>query len=352
MTEHPLPSLPYAHGGPAGSGRLRVTPEDFQVFEIPVCEPDGAGEHVWLHVRKRGANTDWVARQLARHAGVPPKDVSYAGRKDRHAVTEQWFSVRVPIRTEVDWSGLGDDEFQILRAERHSRKLRRGALNGNRFVLRIRDCECDPAVLEDRLQRIAARGFPNYFGPQRFGRDGGNIAAAGRMFEGQGRRPPRNQRSLYLSAARSLLFNQVLARRVADASWDQVLPGEVLNLDGRRACFNAEPDDQTLAARCLAGEIHPTGPLWGRGRSQVRDDCANLEEAVLADDAIFREGLEKAGMEQERRALRVNGLALQWQLDGNVLQLEFQLPSGSFATSLLRECLSCEDASGAAEESE
>jgi tRNA pseudouridine13 synthase len=345
--------LPYAFGGPAGVGKLRVEPEDFVVREIPICEPDGAGEHVWLWVRKRNANTEWVARQLARYAGVTPREVSFAGLKDRRAVTEQWYSVQLPGKADPEWSDARIDGVEILRAARHSRKLKRGALRGNAFVIRIREFSGARAELETRLDAIARRGIPNYFGEQRFGRDGGNLDAAIAMLNGGGARTPRHLRGLYLSALRSLLFNRVLAARVADGSWERPLPGDVLQLDGRRAWFPADPDDATLAQRVQTLEIHPTGPLWGRGAPATQAEALHLETGCLAQFADICVGLERAGLEQDRRALRVavRELSWTWEADDR-LCLGFTLPTGSYATALLRELVRSETEAAEGEDEE
>lgn len=332
--------LPFAFGGPIGSGQLRIEPEDFIVRELPICEPDGAGEHVWLWVRKRNANTEWVARQLARFAGVTPREVSYAGLKDRHAVTEQWFSIQLPGKADPDWTAAGVEGVEILRVARHSRKLKRGALRGNAFELRIRALNVAHADVEARLQAIATRGMPNYFGEQRFGRDGGNIAAAAAMLRGEGPRLERHMRSLYLSAARSYLFNQVLAERVAEGYWEQVLPGDALQLDGRRAWFVEDAQDASIETRMRALEIHPTGPLWGRGVLATQSAAASLEKACLASFVDLCNGLERAGLEQDRRALRVRVGALTWRWEADdCLVIQFELPAGSYATAVLRELI-------------
>jgi tRNA pseudouridine13 synthase len=334
------PALPCAWGGPAGQARLRVTPEDFQVTEIPVCLPEGQGEHLWLRVRKRDSNTEWVAKQLARWAGVGPAQVSYAGLKDRHAVTEQWFSIHLPGQADPDPGALTSDEFRIEEMARHSRKLRRGALKGNRFVLRLRDWQGDKDLLEQRLHSIASGGVPNYFGEQRFGHDGGNLEQARRLFAGELKKCPRHQRGLYLSAARSWLFNQIAARRVADGSWNQALPGDFLQLDGRHAGFVAEADDSELAARLNAMEVHPTGPLWGRGRPQTGESRTQWEAEQLAACADWCEGLERAGLDLGRRALRVRveDLRREWE-DERILVLAFSLTAGAYATMVVRELM-------------
>lgn len=334
------PALPYAFGGPVGTGLLRAEPEDFQVQEIGICEPDGAGEHVWLWVRKRNANTEWVARQLARFAGVTPREVSYAGLKDRHAVTEQWFSVQLPGKADPDWSTARIEGVEILRAERHSRKLKRGALRGNRFRLHVRGYTGSRADLETRVAAIVGQGVPNFFGVQRFGRDGQNLTAAAAMLRGEGPRVDRHVRGLYLSAARSFLFNQVLAARVASASWAQVLLGDALQLDGSRSWFIADGSDPTLEQRIADLAVHPTGPLWGRGALGTQAAANELEAATLAAYSDWCKGLEHAGLEQDRRALRVavRDIEAQW-LDENDLVFQFSLPSGCYATTVLRELI-------------
>ena len=155
--------LPYAYGNPPLTAVLRSTPEDFQVEEILGYDADGNGEHALLWVEKRGANTDWVARELAKFAGIPPLNVGYAGLKDRHAVTRQTFSVQLAGKPDPDWSAFPAEGVKVLAATRHTRKLKRGALRGNRFVLVLRQVDGDRAVADQILKQIAQRGVPNYF---------------------------------------------------------------------------------------------------------------------------------------------------------------------------------------------
>ncbi|MCC8999551.1 MAG: tRNA pseudouridine(13) synthase TruD [Candidatus Contendobacter sp.] len=339
MTEVlPMIPLPYAYGQPHLSGRLRATPEDFQVREELDFSLDGAGEHAWLWVRKRGANTEWVVKRLAEWAGVAPSAVSYAGLKDRHAVTEQWFSVHLPGRAEPDWTAGDDPDFTVLKAVRHSRKLRRGALSGNTFRIVIRELDGDPAELATRLNLIAAHGVPHYFGEQRFGREGGNLERAEAMLSGREKVRDRHRRSLYLSAARSELFNAVLARRVHDQNWNQALPGEVLMLAGSHSIFAAAEVDETLQQRVAAFDVHPTGPLWGVGELRSSGAVRELEESVAATLPIFRDGLAAAGLDQERRALRLmaQDAALEWP-EPRTAVISFRLPAGAYATTVVRE---------------
>ena len=331
-----MSELPFACGAVPLTARLRVAPEDFIVEEILGYDADGAGEHALLWVEKRGANTDWVARELARFAEVPPVNVGYAGLKDRHAVTRQAFSVQLPGRPDPDWSALPYAEVKVLAATRHSRKLKRGALRGNRFVLTLREVHGEREAAERVLQQIAARGVPNYFGEQRFGREGGNLAQARAMFAG--RRMDRDKRSILLSAARSQIFNSVLAARVEQGTWDTALPGEIWSLAGSRSWFGPEPFGDALAGRLAQGDIHPSGPLWGEGEPPATDVVGALEHQVAAEHADLAEGLAKARMEHERRALRLMPKDLRWRwLDDAILELAFELPAGAYATVVVRE---------------
>ena len=331
-----MSELPFACGVPPLTGHLRARPEDFQVEEILGYDADGAGEHALLWVEKRGANTDWVARELAKFAGVSPVAVGYAGMKDRHALTRQAFSVQLAGKPDPDWSAFPHAQVNVLAATRHSRKLKRGALRGNRFVLVLREAQGDRALAAQVLQQIAARGVPNYFGEQRFGREGGNLAQARAMFAG--RRVDRDKRSLLLSAARSQIFNEVLAARVERGNWDAALDGEIWSLAGSRSWFGPEPFGDALAARLASGDIHPSGPLWGQGEPPSQGKAGALEREVAAANADLVAGLAAARMDQERRPLRLLPKELKWRwLDDAALELSFELPAGAYATVVVRD---------------
>jgi tRNA pseudouridine13 synthase len=329
-------ALPLAHGPAPLRGILRAVPEDFFVDEDLGFAPDGSGEHVFVRIEKRGANTDWVARQLARFAGVGPGAVSYAGMKDRHAVTRQTFSVHLPGKRDPDWMSLRDDEFHVLDVARHRRKLPRGVLKGNAFRIVVRDAAGDVDAVAARIDTIRREGVPNYFGEQRFGSDGRNLERARALFGGA--RVPRHEHGILLSAARSYLFNRVLAERVRGGSWNRALPGDVWMLAGSNSIFGPEPLSDDLLARQAGGDIAPTGPLWGAGELRTTDAAAAIEQAIGASDADLLAGLAANGLRQERRSLVLAApdLAAEW-LSPTSLQLSFSLKKGSYATVIIRE---------------
>jgi len=335
----PTLALPFAHGGPVLRGHLRARDEDFQVEEVLGYDPSGDGEHVFLTLRKRGRNTHDVARTLARHAGVAQVAVGYAGLKDRNAVTTQSFTVQMPGRDTPDWAAVCDDSLQILAVARHHRKIRRGGLRGNRFVIRITAVEGEHDAAEPCLQRIAAHGVPNYFGSQRFGRGGSNLPRAEALFNGSGRRPGREQRGLILSAARAQLFNQVLAARVAAANWDTGLRGDVMSLAGSGRQFHYDAADASLPERVERLDVHPTGPLCGRPSRALQTDAdsAQIESQALAPWQAWIDGLARLGLDADRRALRLAVDALDWSWQEDALTVSFELTAGAYATSVLRE---------------
>jgi tRNA pseudouridine13 synthase len=342
--------VPRAHGEAPASGRIRCEPEDFHVEEILGFDPDGAGAHALLFVEKRGANTGWVAAQLARHAGVQTRDVGFSGRKDRHAVTRQAFSLPVPkdfdVARALDWRGEG---YVVVHAARHGRKLRPGSHRANRFELRVRELRGAPAAIEACLGGIARQGVPNYFGPQRFGREGANLRRALDWAAGTGTPRDRHERAFALSAARSFLFNEVLAARVRRGDWNRLLAGEAVMLDGRASFFAAPVIDATLEQRCVAMDVHPSGPLPGGGESPATSTALQVETDALASRSDLIALLVSERLEHERRSLRLPVREFDWSFEGlDQLMLRFTLPRGAFATAVLQELLA--DAWDAGEE--
>jgi len=332
-----LPDWARALGPTLFKARIRSAVDDFVVSEQLEFEFSNDGEHDWLFVEKIGANTHWVGEQLAQHAGIKPRDVGYAGLKDRYAVTQQWFSVRRPSVEGTDWQSFEAEGVRIVEQHLHRRKLRRGAHRGNAFRIALRDDEIalrQEDVVE-RLSKIESRGVPNYFGEQRFGRDGSNVDLGRSLFGG--RRLTRNKRSIALSAVRSFLFNQILDTRVRDGSWERILPGELANLDGSGSVFPVDDVSSDITARCAAFDIHPTATLWGSGTPLGSHIVAEMEKDATADYSDLCDGLISAKVDASSRPLRVRVQDLRWEFEDDALWLEFLLPKGAFATTVLRE---------------
>ncbi len=334
-------TYPYAYGIPDSKAIIRSQPEDFQVEEQLSFQPEGEGEHVFLYLQKRNTNTEWLAKELARFSGVPLRDVSYAGLKDRKAITSQWFSIRMPAMDVPDWKDLESEDLKLLQTTRHRRKLRRGALAQNRFRLRLRELDADRYKIERRLEKIALNGVPNYYGEQRFGHDLNNLDMATKLFADGLKKVSRYKRGIYLSAARSYLFNMVLCKRVVDGTWDKAIPGDLVLLDGSHSHFSVVEINDEILRRIAELDIHPTGPLWGKGEQPVTEDAAETESAVLAHHLDWTQGLVRFGLSHERRALRSRVIDLKWAWSGDDnLQLWFGLYPGSYATAVLREVVS------------
>ena len=355
---------PRVFDAPCGTALLRQQPEDFRVDERLSFEPSGSGSHVLLQVEKRDANTVWVAKKIAAEARVRVQDVGFAGLKDRHALTRQWFSVPARGRSAGSWEGFEGEGFVVRAASLHGRKLPRGALKGNRFRIVLRSVAGPKEIFEYRLATLASEGIANYFGPQRFGREAGNLRElASALAQG-----PRRERPApwLVSTARSLIFNAVLAERVRLGHWSTLLEGERANLDGSNSSFVVDYIDDTIKERLARLDIHPTGPLAGiNGKAEVAGEIATLEARILADYAPVCDWLAAIEVEASRRPLRarVEDLRYRWLvadsndeavpdpvgghglvggaslLGGASLELEFGLRSGSFATALLRELI-------------
>lgn len=319
-----LPQWPHAYPISGASATLKHFNEDFKVTELPLQAPSGEGEHIWLDIEKNGANTAFVAQQLAQAAGVQDWDVGYAGLKDRYAITRQWFSIYFPkggMKGDMpDLTQLQHPEFKVLSQSRHVKKLRPGDLQGNQFCIVLRNVAGDldaMQAMEANLKAIAAQGVPNYFGAQRFGFDGGNVEQGRAMLAREIRVRNPKKKGLYLSAVRSFVFNEVLALRIAQDLWCKTLPGDVMNEAG-----------------------HPTGPLWGRGRVSTTDQAQALENGVAEHHATLCDGMEHAGLDQERRALVARPIDMAWEWpQADQLVLTFALPAGTYATSVLNEIL-------------
>lgn len=329
--------------GPLTTGVLRSSPEDFVVDEILGFEAGGEGPHALLRVRKRGANTEWVARELARVAGCKHFDVGFAGLKDRHAVTTQSFTVPRGKRAAEEFLGITGEGYEVIAAAPHQRKLPRGALAGNRFEITVRDVHCDAGSLAERIAAIAAGGVPNYFGPQRFGREAGNLAdvirAAQQAGDSRGRSRGRGDAGFMLSAARSVIFNAIAAERVTAGTWNRLLAGDVANLDGRGSVFGVEQVDDELAGRCATLDVHPTAPLVGDDVPMSAGVVRELEQSLASRFPEALTVISRERMKSERRALRLRAEGLEHDYADGLLRLRFALSAGSFATTVLREII-------------
>ncbi len=347
---------------------------DFIVNELLPLEFTGEGEHLWLHIQKSGMNTAYLAKLLSEWADIPLRDVGFSGLKDRHALTTQWFSLRIPKKQLPDSEfapvDIGANEsITILEQQWHNKKLNRGTHRANQFIITLRNIEFvgfdtpSPSseqllsakqAVEQHLMIISQSGVPNYFGPQRFGRSGNNIREALSLFarpvpearppsnKGKRKRVPREQNTMELSAARSLIFNEILAARVRGGSWNNGLAGEVFNLDGSGSIFASDEIDDTLRARLESGDIHPTAVLWGTGNEKVSGKAAAMETDIVAHSPLLTQlaiGLEQRDIKAQRRALRLPIEALSWEWQdtegSQILILNFTLTTGSFATSVL-----------------
>ncbi|CAI1850109.1 MULTISPECIES: tRNA pseudouridine(13) synthase TruD [Serratia] len=339
-----MANLTWLHGRPQSTGVLKANPEDFVVVEDLGFAPDGEGEHVLVNIRKNGCNTQFVADYLARFAGIHARSVSYAGLKDRHAVTEQWFCLHMPGKDTPDFSRFTLEGCEVLSTARHLRKMRIGNLKGNHFTLVLRQIS-DRQDVERRLQAIAAQGVPNYFGSQRFGRGGNNLAMARRWANDEIRVKERSKRSFYLSASRSALFNLIASQRLADGLQRTALEGDALQLSGRGSWFVAKADElEALQQRLDAGELVVTAPLPGDGEPGTAGKALAFEQQCLAEQPELLTLLKRERVDPARRALLLQPQNLQWNWwDDVTVELRFWLPAGSFATSVVREIMQQDD---------
>jgi len=332
-----LPEFEYLYGKPEVTGFIKQEAADFVVIEDLGFELTGEGEHIFISIRKEGENTQYVARALAKAAGVADKHVSYAGLKDRHAITEQWFGIHMPGKETPDFSVVETDQIKVLKIVRHNKKLRTGALKGNQFTLKLTDLSSTDGLVA-RLENIKTTGVPNYFGEQRFGQNGNNIIRAKEMFAGK-KIKDRNKRSFYISAARSLLFNQVVSERIRQGKWQTAMPGDCLILQGSNSFFAEETLTDDIVERVALGSLQLSAPLVGKGNSSAMSDALAFEQDIIGQYPQLLDGLIAAGLRQERKVLMLRPQNFSYELTGNSLTVSFYLPSGCFATSVVRELI-------------
>ena len=319
---------------PKQTALLKAECADFVVKEQLGYDMSGDGEFVAVKVRKTDCNTLFVGEQLAKFAGISARNMSYAGLKDRKAITEQWFSLQMPGQPTPDFSQFSLEGVEILDVTRHQRKIRIGSLQGNHFEILLRNAK-ETDELKVRLDFLAKNGFPNYFTEQRFGRDGNNLTQALHWANGEIKVKDRNKRSFYLSAARSEVFNLIVAKRIELGLAQQVLHGDILQLNGSHSWFVAdESEDLTqLQQRLIQQDILLTAPLIGEeDKSEV-----DFENDIFAQHQALFDLMRQEHMKAARRPILMQPQQFQWQFEPNGLRLKFYLPAGSYATALVRE---------------
>jgi len=334
-------SFKYLYGKPTVTALLRDKISDFKVFEILPYQPCGEGEHLYIYIRKTGANTNFVARELAKYFRVKESLVSYAGLKDRFAITEQWFGVHLPGKKSYDLADLKIEGVEVLKINRHNKKLRIGDLQGNRFELILRNVSQVKEVME-RWQKITSEGVPNYFGEQRFGINGGNLPKALELFAGADVKD-KKKRGMYISAARSLLFNAIIDKRIEQGTFNQLVSGDACMLANSQSVFKVPVVNDELRQRLKTHEIDITASMWGAGELMTTDDALVLEQGISKQFNEFCQGLARLGLKQERRKIRLIPRDTNFSLEGDDVKLEFFLPAGSYATTVLKELVNYKD---------
>lgn len=325
---------------PKQTALLKAECADFVVKEQLGYDMSGDGEFVAVKVRKTDCNTLFVGEQLAKFAGISAHNMSYAGLKDRKAVTEQWFSLQMPGQPTPDFSQFSLEGVEILEVTRHQRKIRIGSLQGNHFEILLRNAE-ETDELKVRLDFLAKNGFPNYFTEQRFGRDGNNLTQALRWANGEIKVKDRNKRSFYLSAARSEIFNLIVAKRIELGLAQQVLHGDILQLNGSHSWFVVDESEDLaqLQQRLAQQDVLLTAPLIGEEDKSAVD----FEHEIFAQHQALFALMRQERMKAARRPILMQPQHFQWQFEPNGLRLQFALPAGSYATALIRELVNVEN---------
>ncbi|WP_105900889.1 tRNA pseudouridine(13) synthase TruD [Vibrio gangliei] len=333
-----LAPFAYLCGKPAATAKIKAQAKDFQVIEDLGFSFSGHGEHLMVRIRKEGENTAFVANEIARLCGVPSKNVGWAGLKDRHAVTEQWLSIHLPKPEMVfDAEKLEalHPSIKVLETARHNKKLRPGELVGNQFILRLVDVSDMDDVLA-RLEKIQQQGVPNYYGAQRFGREGNNLNEARRWGRDNVRTRNQNKRSMYLSTARSWIFNHIVSSRIEQGYFNQALLGDVVQVSNGEQCIDAN-NIEALQAQINQGNASITAALAGDNALPTQDQALALEQPQLDAEPDLMALIRGNRMRHDRRAIGLKAMNMQWQVEANDVVLSFSLPAGCFATAILRE---------------
>ena len=327
---------PRVYGTPKSTASFKLVPEDFEVNEFFEGQFSGEGEHIVLNIEKKGLTTEEVVKSLARLVNKPVKLISYAGLKDRQALTTQWLSIHAPGEVIEGVDQLCAPGWRVLETTRHNKKLRPGFLTGNHFVMKLRDVTNEEDLVQ-RLEQIKIQGVPNYFGEQRFGRQGGNLIKAEELLV-QGRKvKDRFLKGMYCSVARSWLYNLILAKRVSELTWNRPIPDDVMQLSGSNSIFVAEEITDELTGRIKEHDISPASPLPGKQKNMVKGRALEIINEIYANWQPWLAGLEKNGLEEAWRANILHVQQLKYSIKEQVAELSFTLPAGSYATTVLRE---------------
>lgn len=331
-------TLAYAYGQPEAHGQLKNSPDDFIVEEQLGFSLTGEGEHLFLYIEKRGLNTEELVKALARSLQRPAKTISYAGLKDRQATTRQWLSIHCPGEHIENADSLNGEGWRVLQSSRHNKKLKTGALSANQFQLVLREVD-QINVVEQRLAQVKKSGVPNYFGEQRFGYQGQNLIKAQQVLFDNAKIKDRFLRGIYYSAARSMLFNLILSRRIELQNWNKALAGDVMQLSGTHSIFQIEQPDEAIVQRVAELDLSPAAPLWGKGAEMATAEALDLQQDILREYQNWCEALERHDLQRAYRALRLPVTDLIWQWQDNNLSLQFSLDAGCYATSVVRELM-------------
>lgn len=327
---------PYVTQKPQSTAQFKTVPDDFHVTEIINEEFSHSGEHLFLKIEKKGVNTEDVIKALSKQINKPTKLISYAGLKDRQAHATQWISVHVPGEQLDGIEQLSSDKWQVIQCARHHKKIRPGFLKGNQFFIRLRKVTQIDELIK-RIEHVKSNGVPNYFGEQRFGREEGNLYRAEEILIQQRKVKDRFLKGIYYSAARSWIFNQILGYRVHIQSWNTPLTGDVMQLAGSNSLFQIDSIEETIRERIQNKDISPASPLPGKGKMMAKKEALEGIQSIYSQWGEWIRGLEQHGLEQSWRANILHVIDLQYQINDETVELNFQLQPGAYATTLLRE---------------
>lgn len=327
---------PRVYGNLSATAVFKSTPEDFQVDELVGGEFTGDGEHILLHIEKRGVTTEEVVKSLSRLISKPAKLISYAGLKDRQALATQWLSVHAPGEIIPGIETLEAPGWRVINCARHNKKLRPGYLTGNRFKIRLREVTNADDLLK-RIEQIKLQGVPNYFGEQRFGREGGNLIKAEEMLLQNRKVKDRFLKGMYCSAARSWLFNLILSERVNQGSWNKAVTGDVMQLRGSNSIFCPEEINLEIEQRIHDKDISPATPLSGKGKNPASKEALEIINTIYSEKQPWLDGLTSHGLELAWRANILHVEDFEYTTNNNTIDLSFVLPAGTYATTVLRE---------------